>query len=464
MSDGISNIMLRGCGVGKSALLDSTSTLTFNAVYKLTIRKFFSCICASIGKGSQEDHWLNWTFHDLPFGGKYEIKVQSLLSNLKNYVVQSIVLPKLIDICNEIGRKCHWEQCFPVNDFHQEKANAVLAWRLSKYHKAPSGFEIYYKSSEINCNDIGRRKLKNATRVVLELHKCSRYHVKVRPIFSDGEKGTFSKEIVFFPPQKPTGRPRTESYTNVEVVDVIVSCSVTFVLLVVAIIAAIIIKRKRKHQSSSLLTGLEVIPNPSHHMLLGDRSGISLKKTKIFIVHDNHCRTCNNVTHSLANLLNETSYVECILDICCTNEITDRGMIWYEDKIKLCDKVIVVCTRDGKTMYEENDHTNDGPYVFILKMLLGQMIHHQNRKLHIIPLCFDISSHEDIPLFLSEHACYSIPSQIQKLLSAVLPENLSSSSGEPSIYDSSSEAALLPSIKRLKETIEMVRRDHKGYY
>lgn len=84
----------------------------------------------------------------------------------------------------------------------------------------------------------------------------------------------------------------------------------------------------------------------------------ALKKTKVFIVHENHCRECNNVTHSLANLLNETGYVECILDFCCTNEITERGMIWYEDKIKLCDKVLVVCTKDGKAMYDKNYQTN----------------------------------------------------------------------------------------------------------
>lgn len=37
---------------------------------------------------------LNWTFDGLPFGSKYEIKVQVLPSDDKNYVAKEIVLPR----------------------------------------------------------------------------------------------------------------------------------------------------------------------------------------------------------------------------------------------------------------------------------------------------------------------------------------------------------------------------------
>ena len=80
-----------------------------------------------------------------------------------------------------------------------------------------------------------------------------------------------------------------------------------------------------------------------------------LDKTEVFIAHNNHCRACNNVTHALAYLLNKTGYIKCILDLCCMNEITERGMCWYADKIKTCDKIIVVCAKEGKKIYEEKE-------------------------------------------------------------------------------------------------------------
>lgn len=76
-------------------------------------------------------------------------------------------------------------------------------------------------------------------------------------------------------------------------------------------------------------------------------------KTKVFIVHDDHCHLCRNVTHAFANVLNRIGYIECILDFCRVEEIASRGMGWYEHSIKGCDIIIVVCTKDGRKMYEE---------------------------------------------------------------------------------------------------------------
>ena len=41
-------------------------------------------------------------------------------------------------------------------------------------------------------------------------------------------------------------------------------------------------------------------------------------------------------------------------------------MGWYEDEIKSCDKIIVVCTKDGKRMYEEKEHTKGLCHVYLL--------------------------------------------------------------------------------------------------
>jgi hypothetical protein len=64
---------------------------------------------------------------------------------------------------------------------------------------------------------------------------------------------------------------------------------------------------------------------------------------------------CKNVTHALANVLDKTGYIQCIVDFSCSNGIAERGMRWYEDMIKECDKIIVVCTKDGKRMRDENE-------------------------------------------------------------------------------------------------------------
>ena len=80
-----------------------------------------------------------------------------------------------------------------------------------------------------------------------------------------------------------------------------------------------------------------------------------IAKTKVFIAHDDHCDLCKNVTHALANLLVKTGFVEVKVNFWFTNEIAARGMRCYEDMIKECDKIIVVCTKDGKRMRDRNE-------------------------------------------------------------------------------------------------------------
>ena len=74
---------------------------------------------------------------------------------------------------------------------------------------------------------------------------------------------------------------------------------------------------------------------------------------------------CNDLTHAFANVLNKTGYVECIIDFFCMDEITSRGMGWYENKIKSCDIIIVVCTKYGKKIYDEKQHKKGSFYQFI---------------------------------------------------------------------------------------------------
>jgi hypothetical protein len=75
---------------------------------------------------------------------------------------------------------------------------------------------------------------------------------------------------------------------------------------------------------------------------------------------------CKDVTHALANLLDRTGYVKCVVDFCNDHEIARRGMGWYEEKIKCCDKIIVVCTKDGKRMYDEKEQKKGSCCFFLL--------------------------------------------------------------------------------------------------
>ncbi|CAB4000265.1 uncharacterized protein LOC110062098 [Paramuricea clavata] len=144
--------------------IDVAWNLTHNATWIWGWQVSFSGLDNSVGvKGcvqiNSKSRLLNWTFDGLPFGSKYEIKVQALPSDLTNYIYQTIVLPKKRDICKKIGRKCHWEICFPVENVQQEEMSSVLTWHLSKYHKTLHDFEIYYSSSDVDCSDSGRRKV-----------------------------------------------------------------------------------------------------------------------------------------------------------------------------------------------------------------------------------------------------------------------------------------------------------------
>ena len=74
----------------------------------------------------------------------------------------------------------------------------------------------------------------------------------------------------------------------------------------------------------------------------------------MLLVHDGHCKSCNDATHSLANVFWETGHIKCSLDLCSTKEIAVAGMGWYEEQLKNCEKIVVVCTKESKKTYYEN--------------------------------------------------------------------------------------------------------------
>jgi hypothetical protein len=90
-------------------------------------------------------------------------------------------------------------------------------------------------------------------------------------------------------------------------------------------------------------------------------------------------------------------------------------------------------------------------------MLLGQIVHHENRSLQVFPVYFDISSPDDVPLFLSEHPCYALPSNVQDLCSALYSsDNFHHDSGE-------SSCGVSQQISDLQRTIDIMAQNHKGY-
>ena len=76
-----------------------------------------------------------------------------------------------------------------------------------------------------------------------------------------------------------------------------------------------------------------------------------------------------------------------------------------------------------------------------------------------VPIYFDISSHEDVPYFLSEYRCYSLPSHLHDLCSALRPEE--------NVYDRiamcNTSTGMMQDINILKRTIEIMGRNHEGY-
>ena len=100
-----------------------------------------------------------------------------------------------------------------------------------------------------------------------------------------------------------------------------------------------------------------------------------------------------------------------------------------------------------------------GPYNFILNMLLGQVMYHQNKSLQIIPVYLDVSTHEDVPFFLSEYQCYSLPSHVQDLCLALRSEDhVNSDFSNDDVFNK-----IAPDVNNLKSAVEMMAKNHNGY-
>lgn len=99
-------------------------------------------------------------------------------------------------------------------------------------------------------------------------------------------------------------------------------------------------------------------------------------------------------------------------------------------------------------------------YRFILNMILGRIIH-RNTNVEVVPVCFDYSSDEDIPLFLSERRYYSLPSSIDKMCLSLIGVN-SRSVASLSEYKINNTNEISYAVTKLKKAVENVRRNHYG--
>ena len=90
-------------------------------------------------------------------------------------------------------------------------------------------------------------------------------------------------------------------------------------------------------------------------------------------------------------------------------------------------------------------------------MLLGRMLHQNNCNLEVFPVYFDISSHDDVPLFLSGQRSYALPSNVQNLCSALGCKN--------NFYIEScfNNNEMAQKINELNEAIKIMGQNHKGY-
>lgn len=99
------------------------------------------------------------------------------------------------------------------------------------------------------------------------------------------------------------------------------------------------------------------------------------------------------------------------------------------------------------------------PFRFVLKMILGQMSSGNNNAIQVFPVCFDHSSNEDIPNFLSDRRYYSLPSDINPLLLSLSGLN-ARQIGDMAEYRFEDSNELQRRTSQWKNAIQTVEKSH----
>ncbi|CAB3985794.1 interleukin 17 receptor A2 [Paramuricea clavata] len=407
---------------------------------------------------------LKWMIKNIRLtpGAKYNITLQTLpkSSRKSNSIFKFIRIPNFPDMCETIGRNCSWEFCFPVENLTvtNHSSSPLVSWNPSPFYKFQHVFEVNY--TDENGSDSDRFIVKNGShfRLTNLKHKYFRkYFVEVRPIFAKGADsnriyGKRSIKLMFYTAYPPTPTPTKKDDPSNKLKIIIFVCVATVCLgIVFSLLAYLRYHRSTSDDEASRTSEERLIPDQPKNVLL---------------VHDWHCKSCNDATHSLANVFGGTGHIKCSLDLCSTKEIAVAGMGWYEERLKNCEKIVVVCTKESKKTYYENidgqgSNTNmcKSAFRFVLKMILGQMSSGNDNAIQVFPVCFDHSSNEDIPNFLRDRRYYSLPSDINPLLLSLSGLN-ARQIGDMAEYRFEDSIELQRKTSQWKNAIQKVEKSH----
>ena len=91
-------------------------------------------------------------------------------------------------------------------------------------------------------------------------------------------------------------------------------------------------------------------------------------------------------------------------------------------------------------------------------MMRGQIAYNDNRA-QFVPVCFDYSSRDDIPNFLSDRQFFSLPSSIGQLISSLAGID-ARRIGDAAEYSIEYTDQLQRKITQLESAIRRVRKEH----
>ncbi|XP_028406763.1 uncharacterized protein LOC114529196 [Dendronephthya gigantea] len=360
-------------------------------------------------------------------------------------------------MCETIGKGCNWEFCLPIENVTvaNDVVPPLLSWHPSKLYKSRHVYEIIYTNENKSDTDSFVEPTEDYTHLT-ELKYKHKYYVQVRPVFiSSNDRyhriyGERSEKIAFNNFVNPTNShtPNTSSKHTLKII--ISVCATTAAILVIIFIY---IRNKLKR-------------NPENMIPISTSENSSRNENSVLLVHDGHCKLCNDVTHMFGNVLSATGRVKPFLDLCSVNECRQLGFTWYLEKFQQCRKVVVICTKEAKKTWEDRScrgsnttgHAQSS-FHLVLNLILGEKAHNNN-NIQVVPVCFDHSSKDDIPCFLRDRQYYSLPSGMKQLLSCLCDVN-ERNIGDTAEYELEYTVKLQRNISNLENAISRsVKKNH----
>ncbi len=106
-----------------------------------------------------------------------------------------------------------------------------------------------------------------------------------------------------------------------------------------------------------------------------------------------------------------------------------------------------------------NANTYQQSFSLVLNMIRGEIAHGNNNNIQVVPVCFDFSTSEDIPIILRDRQFFSLPSGIEHLLLSLSDLN-PRPMGDMAEYRFEASNELQRRISDWRNAIQRVERTH----